>query len=146
MKVLLTFFLLVIVDPAVGRDLGELKSLFNSSLDFYGKLQRTPTGMYRDSYLVGDDIKQGQRCSTAAVGVGLIALCMEHELKRDPEAPKKALQTLRALNGKTGGFIPARGKAGFYRHFFSAFNTEFAHQPLGGDTTNGRCQKEAINT
>lgn len=120
MKVLLPFFLLAIIAPALGRDLGELKPLFHSALDFYGKLQRTPTGMYRDSYLVGDDIKQGQRCSTAAVGVGLIALCMEHELNRDPEAPKKALQTLRALNGKAGGFTPSRGKAGFYGHFFSA--------------------------
>ena len=107
---------------AIGSDkeLGELEPLFHSSLDFYGKLQRTPSGMYRDSYLVGAKAKQGQRCSTAAVGVGLIALCMEHELGRDPASQAKALRSLRTLNGKTKGFTPSRDRSGFFRHFFSA--------------------------
>lgn len=120
MKPILTFLLLALAVPGHSRNLDELEPLFEASLDFYGKLQRTPTGMYRDAYLVGDKVRQGQRCSTAAVGVGLIALCMEHELGRDPKAASKALLTLQTLNGRTEGFKPSRGKAGFYRHFFSA--------------------------
>lgn len=120
MKSIWAFLFLSLALPGQGKDLGELNPLFEASLDFYGKLQRTPTGMYRDSFLVGDKVKQGQRCSTAAVGVGLMALCMEHELGRDPKAASKALLTLRTLNGKTEGFRPSRGKAGFFRHFFSA--------------------------
>ena len=115
--VLMLFFTL----GSIGAEgLGKLQPLFEASLDFYDDLQRTPTGMYRDSYLVGKDVDQGQRCSTAAVGVGLMALCLEHELGRDPDAAKKALLTLRTLNGKTKEFVPDREKAGYYRHFFSS--------------------------
>jgi hypothetical protein len=115
------FVLMIILlsGSTFANDLGKLQPLFEASLDFYDDLQRTPTGMYRDSYLVGRGADQGQRCSTAAVGVGLMALCMEHELERDPEAARKALLTLRTLNGKTKGFTPDREKAGYFRHFFS---------------------------
>ena len=33
----------------------ELGPLFHSTLDFFGKLQRTKKGLYLDSYLVGKD-------------------------------------------------------------------------------------------
>ena len=69
----------------------ELGSLFHSTLDFFGKLQRTKRGLYLDSYLVGKDKSSNHQCSTAAIGVGLIALCMEHEIKRNPIAQKMAL-------------------------------------------------------
>ncbi len=114
--------------------LGKLQPLFEVSLDFYDDLQRTPTGMYRDSYLVGKDVDQGQRCSTAAVGVGLIALCMEYELGRDSAAGKKALLTLRTLNGKTKGFVPDREKAGYFRHFFSSRTGEGSSEHSTIDT------------
>ena len=93
----------------------ELGPLFHSTLDFFGKLQRTKKGLYLDSYLVGKDKSSNHQCSTAAIGVGLIALCMEHEIKRNPNAQKMALQTLQTLNGMPG----TREKAGFFRHFFS---------------------------
>ena len=108
-KGLLIFFLLL---PLTGAE--ELTELFHSSLDFYDDLQRTPEGFYRDAYHL--DQREDHRCSTAAIGIGLIALCMEHELGRDPLAEKKALETLRALNGQTLG----RDKAGYFRHFFSS--------------------------
>ena len=53
-----------------------------------------------------------------------MALCMEHELERDPDAAKKALLILRTLNGKTKGFVPDRKKAGYFRHFFSSWTGE----------------------
>lgn len=51
-----------------------------------------------------------------------MALCMEHELKRNSEAGKQALQTLQIVNGKENGFQIDREKAGFFRHFFSDLN------------------------
>ncbi|MDA7930452.1 hypothetical protein N9B63_06385, partial [Akkermansiaceae bacterium] len=126
--------IILLSGSAFANDLGKLQPLFEASLDFYDDLQRTPTGMYRDSYLIGKDGNQGQRCSTAAVGVGLMALCMEHELDRDPEAARKALLTLRTLNGKIKGFTPAREKAGYFRHFFSS------------ETGAGRSEHSTIDT
>ncbi len=99
---------------------GELEPLFLASLDFYGELVRTPNGLYRDAYLTDRPGQPNDHCSIAAVGVGLMALCMEHELGRDSKARGKAMQTLRALNGKAGEFKIDREKAGFFRHFFSA--------------------------
>lgn len=96
----------------------QLEPLFQSTLDLYGKLLRTENGMYLDAYELRGE--QSKRCSTAAVGVGLIALCMEHELGRDAEAKKKALETLRAINGKKPGFQIGREKVGYFRHFFQS--------------------------
>ena len=98
----------------------EFESLFHTSLDFYGQLQRTTNGLYCDAYVLAANKSPSRVCSTAATGVGLMALCMDYELGRDPTAPKKALQTLRAINGKIEGFSIGREKAGFFRHFFSS--------------------------
>lgn len=107
----------------------ELEPLFESAIDFYDRLVRTPNGLYRDAHRVGQvHVKGGgitsnravvpeRVCSTAAVGVGLMTLCMSHELGRDPLAEQKALQTLRVLNGKVAGLRLDREQAGFYRHF-----------------------------
>lgn len=100
----------------------EFKSLLDSTLDYFGTLQRTSNGLYLDSYLVGKDKKSNHQCSSAATGVGLMALCMEHELNRNSEAGKQALQTLRIVNGKENSFQIDREKAGFFRHFFSDLN------------------------
>ncbi|MEJ6645276.1 MAG: hypothetical protein QNL33_18690 [Akkermansiaceae bacterium] len=102
----------------------KLAPLFEASLEFYDTLQRTSKGLYRDSYLPEGDLKKNRTCSSAAVGIGLMGLCMEHRLGRDDEAGAKALQTLRALNGKVVGFAPARDSSGFHRHFFDSENGE----------------------
>jgi len=98
----------------------EFQQLFDAALDYYGKLQRTPNGLYLDFFQVDESTPPAELCSSAATGVGLMALCMEHELGRDPGAEEKALQTLRAINGKTEGFKLGREKAGFHTHFFFA--------------------------
>ena len=98
-----------------------LEPLFHSTIDFYEKLLRTTNGLYLDHYKVGASLEnQGTTCSTAAVGVGLVALCMEHELGRDPQAQRKALQTLRTVNGKINGYQIGRDPTGYFLHFFSS--------------------------
>ena len=97
----------------------ELDSLFHATIDFYGKMLRTDNGLYLDYYQVtADRNDQNDVCSTAAVGVGLVALCIDHELGRDPQAQQKALQTLRAVNGKVAGFQIGRDPTGYFHHFF----------------------------
>ena len=99
----------------------ELEPLFYSTIDFYCKLLRTTKGLYLDHYQVdAARDNQGTTCSSAAIGVGLVALCMEHELGRDPQAKRKALQTLRTINGKTSGFQIERDPTGYFLHFFSS--------------------------
>ena len=122
------FILLLLAFPAAAKPLQEVNStfprefdrLFHASLDFYGQLQRTTNGLYRDAFVINPSAAPSRICSTAATGVGLMALCMEFELGRDPAASQKALQTLRAINGKTKGFAIGREKAGFLQHFFSS--------------------------
>ena len=97
----------------------ELEPLFHSTIDYYGKLLRTTNGLYLDCYQVNKEREdQSTICSTAAVGVGLVALCIDHELGRDPQAQQKALQTLRAINGKVAGLQIEREPAGYFHHFF----------------------------
>ena len=99
----------------------ELTPLFHSTIDFYGELLRTTNGLYLDHYQVdAPRERQSTTCSTAAIGVGLVALCMEHELGREPQAQQKALQTLRTVNGKTKGFQIKRDPTGYFLHFFSS--------------------------
>lgn len=106
--------------PVISKD---LENLFFASLDFYSKLQRTHNGLYLDNYAIERDANGepvfNDVVSSAAIGVGLIGLCMDHELGRDPGAELKALETLRTLNGRRDGFKPPREKAGYFRHFFS---------------------------
>ena len=98
----------------------EFETLFHATLDFYGQLQRTTNGLYRDAFVINPAAAPSHICSTAATGVGLMALCMDFELSRDPAAPQKALQTLHAINRKITGFGIAREKAGYLQHFFSS--------------------------
>ena len=101
----------------------QLEPLFHATIDFYSKLLRTSNGLYLDTYYVTSDREhQSTICSTAAVGVGLVALCIDHELGRDPQAQQKALQTLRAINGKTAGLTLERDSAGYFHHFFDSRN------------------------
>ena len=98
-----------------------LEPLFYSTIDFYSKLLRTTNGVYLDGYRIDKNVEdQGTFCSTAAVGIGLVALCVDHELGRDPQAQQKALETLRAINGKLSGFQMERDSTGYFHHFFDS--------------------------
>ena len=128
MKTRLLVMLLLLAFSAAARPLQEellifpheFETLFHASLDFYGQLQRTTNGLYRDAFVINPAAAPSRICSTAATGVGLMALCMDFELGRDAAASQKALQTLRAINGKTEGFGIDREKTGFMQHFFSS--------------------------
>jgi hypothetical protein len=100
----------------------DLAKLFHASLDYFDELQRTPEGFYRDAYDLDSSVspERNKRCSTAAIGAGLVALCIDHDLGRDSDAEKKALTTLRALNGKKSSVKPERDASGFFRHFFTS--------------------------
>ena len=99
----------------------RLEPLFHSTIDFYCKLLRTTNGLYLDHYQIDRNREdQSTTCSTAAIGVGLVALCIDHELGRDPQAKQNALLTLRTINGKTAGLKIDREPAGYFRHFFSS--------------------------
>ncbi|MGC6426331.1 MAG: hypothetical protein ACON5H_04970 [Akkermansiaceae bacterium] len=96
--------------------LGGLKPLFHASLDYFDDLQRTEEGYYRDAFVLNSTKggKSNKFCSSAAVGVGLVALCIDHELGRDPHAKQKALETIKALKRVE------RDATGFLRHFFQS--------------------------
>jgi hypothetical protein len=93
-----------------------LEELLHSSIDYYDKLLRLPNGIYRNVLdLRGRPVSSS---STATLGVGLISLCINHELGRDPAARDKALQSLRAINGKADIQIKRDPESGFFVHFF----------------------------
>lgn len=114
MLFLRVLFCLILAAPAWGED--ELMPLFHASLDFFDDLQRTEEGFYRDAFAhdPAENARLRKRCSTAACGVGLIALCMDHELGRDSTAENKALQSIHTLRRIE------RCPAGFFRHFFQS--------------------------
>lgn len=75
------------------------------------------TGAYLDSCRWTPS-PQAAMCSVAAVGVGLIALCLGDLEGWEPEAAAQAVQTLRGMTGRLSAFDPAReATTGFFRHF-----------------------------
>lgn len=116
----------------------QLKPLLKSTIGFYDKLLRTDGGLYRNVHLVRlpgkSRSRQSEVCSIAAVGIGLMTLCMSEELGLDPAAEQKALQTLRVLNGRHPSVRPERDRSGFFRHFFST------------DTGRGKSEFSTIDT
>jgi hypothetical protein len=94
----------------------RLTALLHSSIDYYDKLLRLPNGVYKR--LLSLDGTEVSSSSIATMGIGLISTCMNHELGRDPDARRKALQSLRMLNGKSEEIQPQRDESGFFLHFF----------------------------
>jgi len=126
MRRIFVFKFLVLLLPlgAVADTSTELEELLYTSIDFYDQLLRRSNGIYRSGYEL--DGSHSVRASVATQGIGLMALCMNYELGRDQEAVEKALQTLRALNGKTPGLNIDRDSSGFFVHFFNS-NTGDGH-------------------
>lgn len=100
----------IIIDNAVLG--GQL--LFNQSFDVFTFL-RNQVGVYADAARFSPD--QYHPASVAAIGMGLVALCVADTLNLVNHVDEQIVQTLRAMIGKQGGFSPDRNKAGFYRHF-----------------------------
>ena len=98
----------------------RLTDLLYSAIGYYDELLRLPNGAYQNVYNTNKrPISTG---STATIGVGLISLCINHELGRDPDAARKALETLRMLNGKGDLDIGRDKETGFFLHFFNNSN------------------------
>ncbi|TLS52888.1 hypothetical protein FE782_05805 [Paenibacillus antri] len=75
------------------------------------------TGLYGDAYMTMG-VNPESRCSVAATGVGLIALCVADLEGWDDEAMAKAIVTLNGATGRIEGCRPARDAAtGFFAHF-----------------------------
>lgn len=75
----------------------QVTDMLRDACGFYD-LIRTRDGYYLDLL----NLEQGSRdhrASSASTGVGLVALCVAHEMKFDPDAERKALQTLEAIQG-----------------------------------------------
>ncbi|NQT27389.1 hypothetical protein HQ585_18695 [candidate division KSB1 bacterium] len=93
-------------------------------------LMRNGIGVYADAVKFdGNPVP----CSVAAVGMGLVALCVADEAGYDTSAETKALQTIRAFSGLVTGFDPARNPVnGFFRHWIDmntgerAWNSEYS--------------------
>lgn len=100
-----------------------------SSLKAYD-LMRNAIGVYADAVKFdGNEVP----CSVAAVGMGLVSLCVADAAGYDADAETKALQTIRTFAGKTDGFSPARNPVnGFFRHWLDmntgarAWNSEYS--------------------
>ncbi|GAA3561319.1 T9SS type A sorting domain-containing protein [Snuella lapsa] len=89
------------------------------------KLSRAENGMYLDkkNILNNHDAHAG---STAAVGMGLIALCIGHDNGWEPDAVTKVIKTLQTVAGYTPGFKLSRNTTGFASHFFDMHTGEKA--------------------
>ncbi|HET7615839.1 MAG TPA: hypothetical protein VFK27_02690 [Bacillales bacterium] len=75
------------------------------------------TGLYGDAYMTFEKNPES-RCSIAATGVGLIALCVADEEGWDAAAAEKVMTTLQAVLGEVEGCQPTRDpKTGFFCHF-----------------------------
>lgn len=93
-------------------------------------LMRNDIGVYADAVKFdGNPVP----CSVAAVGMGLVSLCVADAAGYDSEAEAKALQTIQSFSGLTEGFDPARHPVnGFFRHWIDmdtgerAWNSEYS--------------------
>ena len=90
---------------------------YRLAYDLVASVRDPQTGAYADSRCWTDPDQQ-RRCSTAAVGVGLVALCIAHAEGWEPGAAELARQTLQGFADPQAGFRPAREPhSGFLRHF-----------------------------
>lgn len=93
---------------------------YRLAYELIAAVREAETGAYADSRCWSDPA-QAHRCSIAAVGVGLVALCIAHAEGWEPGAAALARRTLDAFTGGRAGFRPAREPgSGFLRHFLDA--------------------------
>ena len=109
---------------------------YRLAYDLIAAVRDPETGTYADAWRWKDPADRA-RCSIAAVGVGLIALCIAHAEGWEPDAAALATVTLRSMVGRKRDFRPEREPhTGFFRHF------------LNGETgeTLGQCEFSTIDT
>ncbi len=90
---------------------------FRDAYELIDACRNPRTGLYGDAYMTRG-VNPESRCSIAATGVGLIALCVADAEGWDERAMEKAIATLRGATGRVEGCRPARDAAtGFFAHF-----------------------------
>ncbi len=90
-------------------------ALLTSSYYFWQKI-RHENGMYYDGFHKKQ--KSTERGSIANAGMGLMSLCIGHELGFEPKAEAKVVKTLLTISGYTKGFKVSRNQKGCFIHFF----------------------------
>lgn len=91
-----------------------MEDLFRNSYRFYQKLRHT-NGAYFDMVKLEGTTDRG---SVANIGMGLMSLCVGHEMGWEPQAESMVLQTLKAVSGEVDGFNLARNDKGCFIHFY----------------------------
>ena len=90
---------------------------YRLAYDLVAAARHPETGAYADAYHWTPS-PQVTMCSVAAVGVGLVALCLADAEGWAAHAGAQALHTLRGMTGRVPGFRPAReAVSGFFCHF-----------------------------
>ncbi|MFK7843933.1 MAG: hypothetical protein AB8G77_01435 [Rhodothermales bacterium] len=92
----------------------SLKELFRSSYELYA-FARNSKGIYRDK--VKFEGEQDAIASTAAIGIGLISLCIADAMSWTTDAEDQVETTLKSVLGITPGITPDTNEAGFYQHW-----------------------------
>ena len=91
-----------------------LEELFKNSYGFYQKIRHT-NGAYFDMYKLEGTTDRG---SVANIGMGLMSLCVGHEMGWEPDAEAMVLQTLKTVVDGTDEFYLSRNALGCFIHFY----------------------------
>ena len=112
-----------------------LDTVFENSFDYF-QLLRNNKGIYRDALRF--DGNHFHPSSIAAIGVGLVSLCIADAMDWIPNADSLAELTLYSITGQdTNFFNPDRNAKGYYRHWIDmnngeqAWNSEFSSIDTG---------------
>lgn len=109
------------VDASELSDKQVVDALLISSYSFWQKI-RHENGMYYDGFHKKQ--KPTERGSIANAGMGLVSLCIGHELGFEPNAESKVVKTLLSISGYTRGFKVSRNQKGCFIHFFEMSSGE----------------------
>ena len=91
-----------------------LTELFRNSYGFYQKIRHT-NGAYFDMFKLEGTTDRG---SVANIGMGLMSLCVGHEMGWEPDAEAMVLQTLKTVVDGTNEFYLSRNAKGCFIHFY----------------------------
>ena len=126
---LISFVLLLTLTPSITAQNDTLNLLFRNSYGVF-ELLRNDLGIYRDAKkFTGSDFHPA---STASIGMGLVAVCIAHEMNWIEDAEEQILATLESLTGNNPPFNPDRNASGYFRHWISmttgeqAWNSEYS--------------------
>ncbi len=116
-KILFIIYVFIVSTVTLATDKTDkqiLEELFRNTYQFYQML-RHDNGAYLDMVKLDGDTDRG---SVANIGMGLMSLCVGHEMGWEPDAEQMVLKTLRAVVGEVPGFNLDRNAEGCFIHFY----------------------------